>query len=76
MAQYHITLKSELFTKDSRDQAFSKLLEGILNQDKAAKRALWYRFDIVTEEFTHFFGVDIFAITAVSSESSSLETSK
>ncbi len=36
MAKYHITLKSELlhelFTKDSRDQAFSKLLEEILNQ--------------------------------------------
>jgi len=36
MAQYYITLKSkllhELFTKDSRVQAFFKLLEKILNQ--------------------------------------------
>lgn len=36
MAQLNITLDTELlhelFTKDSRDQAFSKLLETILNQ--------------------------------------------
>jgi len=38
MAQYYITLKSELlhelFTKDSRDQASSKLLEEILNNEE------------------------------------------
>ena len=36
MAQLHITLDTDLlhglFTKDSKDEAFSKLLETILNQ--------------------------------------------
>ncbi|WKY43282.1 transposase [Eubacteriaceae bacterium ES2] len=43
MAQLNITLDTELlhglFTKDSRDDAFSKLLEAILNQVLVAQSA-------------------------------------
>ena len=43
MAQLNITLETELlhglFTKDSKDEAFSRLLEAILNQVLVAQSA-------------------------------------